>query len=273
MKSLEFSNIFLIESLRPKDELTGTSLFNRAIKPGMIAKDLEQNCELITVNSKIDFFNILFKIKEKVISQVVNPVIHLEMHGSKEGLQVTNYEIITWQELQPILIELNVLCKNNLFLTMATCYGGYIYNAISPKLQSPFWGFVGPFETVDEDEILADFTNFYFEFLNSLDLNKAIEALHKQNEPNASKFKFQNIEFSFQLVYKNYEKKHLTLERVEERVAEIEKECRKLPEFENLSSEEIKTKAKQIIVDENENNKEKLMTRFLMWDIYPELKT
>jgi hypothetical protein len=272
MKPLEFSHIFVIESLRPEDELTGTRLFNRAIYPGMLEKGLENNCDHFKVATKQDFFNSLSDIKEKIISDEVYPIIHLEMHGSKNGLQVTSFERITWLELQPILIELNVLCKNNLFLTMATCYGGYIYNAISPRYQSPFWGFVGPFEKVQEDEILADFTNFYYEFLNTLNLNAAETALHRQNYPNASKFRFQNIEFAFKKVYENYETKHLTPERVEERLTQLEEEFRKTGEYEEWTSENIRDFARNVIVGQNDEIKHKMMTRFFMWDIYPELR-
>ncbi|RKR08277.1 hypothetical protein C8C83_5515 [Flavobacterium sp. 90] len=272
MKQLEFSHIFVIESLRPEDELTGTRLFNRAIYPGMVDKNLESNCDHINVISKQDFFNALLNIKHKIISENISPIIHLEMHGSKNGLQLTSHERITWEELQPILIDLNILCKNNLFLTMATCFGGYIYNAISPRLQSPFWGFVGPFEEVDEDEVLADFTNFYFELLNSLDLNAAEIALHRQNAPNASKFKFQNIEFVFKKVYENYELKHLTPERIKERLQQIEEEFRKAGEYPDWTSERIHTVARNIIVDQNDKIKENLMTKFFMRDIYPELR-
>lgn len=270
MKPLEFSHIFVIESLRPDEELTGTRLFNRAIYPGMLEKNLENNCDHFTVISKQDFVNAISTIRSNIVSNNISPIIHLEMHGSITGLQFTNYERITWEELQPILIELNVLCKNNLFLTMATCYGGYIYNAISPKLQAPFWGFIGPFDEVDEDEVLADFTNFYFEFLNSLDINAAESALHRQNAPNASKFRFQNTEFAFKKAYSNYEQNHLTPERIEERLAQLEEEFRKTGEYEGWTSERIKEFAKSIIVDQNDVIKERLMTRFLMLDIYPE---
>lgn len=273
MKPLEFSHIFVIESLRTEDELTGTRLFNRAIYPGMADKNLEANCDHITVISKKDFFNAISRIRAKVISNNISPIIHLEMHGSKNGLQLTSYERITWEELQPILIELNVLCKNNLFLTMATCYGGYIYNVISPKLQAPFWGFVGPMDKVDEDEVLADFTNYFFELLNSLDVNIAENALHRQNAPNASKFRFQNTEFAFKKAYSNYEQNHLTPERIEERLTQIEEEFRKTGEYQDWSSEKIKSFAKNIIVDQNDVIKERMMTRFFMFDIYPELRT
>lgn len=272
MKALEFSHIFVIESLRLEVELTGTRLFNRAIYPGMADKNLEANCDHITVVSKEDFFNAISSIRAKVVSDNISPIIHLEMHGSKNGLQLTSYERITWEEIQPILIEINILCKNNLFLTMATCYGGYLYNAISPKLQAPFWGFVGPLDKVNEDEVLADFTNFYFELLNTLDVNVAEIALHRQNAPNASKFRFQNTEFAFKKAYANYEQNHLTPDRIEERLIQIEEEFRKTGEYQEWSSEIIKKFAKSIFVNQNDEIKERLMTRFFMFDIYPELR-
>jgi hypothetical protein len=272
MKPLEFSHIFVIESLRPKEELTGTILFNRAIHPGMVDNNLEANCNNITVITKKDFFSAILRIKAKVISDNISPIIHLEMHGFIQGLQLTSNETITWEELQPILIELNVLCKNNLFLTMATCFGGFLYNVISPELPAPFWGFVGPMDIVNPDEVLADFTNFYFELLRSLDMNAAVNALHKQNAPNASKFKFQNTEFAFKKAYSNYEQNHLTPERIEERLTQIVEEFKKTEEYQDWSSEKIKSYAKNIIVDQNDVNKEKIMTRFFMLDIYPELK-
>jgi hypothetical protein len=155
---------------------------------------------------------------------------------------------------------------------MATCYGGYLYNAISPKLQAPFWGFVGPLDKVNEDEVLADFTNFYFELLNTLDVNVAEIALHRQNAPNASKFRFQNTEFAFKKAYANYEQNHLTPERIEERLIQIEEEFRKTGEYQEWSSEIIKKFAKSIFVNQNDEIKERLMTRFFMFDIYPELR-
>jgi hypothetical protein len=98
MKPLEYSNVFVIESLRTDDSKTGTDLFNDTIRPRMMQKGLENQCELMTVNSKADFFDALTKIYNQIIYSLVNPIIHLEMNGSKDGLQVTSGEVVTWQE-------------------------------------------------------------------------------------------------------------------------------------------------------------------------------
>jgi hypothetical protein len=272
MKPLEFSSVFVFESLRPGDIKTGASLFNDTIRPRMMQKGLEGQCELITITSKADFFNALGEIYNQIIYKLVNPVIHLEMHGSKDGLQVTNGEVITWQELQIRLIEMNGLTENNLFVSLATCYGGYIYTVISPRLRTPFWGFIGPFEQVDGDEVLANYTAFYDEFLFSNDFAEAEKALHNSNPNIVSKFRLQNTEFVFAKAYKNYEEKYLTPAMVEHRTNLIAAQCKDMPEFKGWTIVQMKKMAKKIMVDHKQKLKEDLMSKFFMWDLFPHQK-
>jgi hypothetical protein len=269
-KAFAFDKIYVIESLRSDDLKTGEELYNDIIKLKLWQKGLYDNCELFQPISKIDFFNSIEKIKSESEKDSIYPLIHLEMHGSKDGIQVTNGEIINWNELQNRLIELNILCKCNLFLTMATCYGGYIYSTISPSLRTPFWGFIGPFETVKAGEVLINFTAFYEEFIESLDINKAVILLNESNPNNKSRFKFHNTEFAFDVAYKNYEEKYLTDELVAKRLEMGLLEARKHPEMKNQSDEQIKQTLKFFMVDNKDFMKNKLMEKFFMWDIFPE---
>ena len=92
-------------------------------------------------------------------------------------------------------------------------------------------------------------------------MNAAEIALHKQNVPNASKFRFQNTEFTFKQAYSNYEQNHLTPERIEERLTQLEEEFRKIGEYQDWSSEKIKEFGRSIIVDQNDTNRESMMTK------------
>lgn len=269
-EAFKFDKIYVIESLRPNDLKTGEELYNDIIKLKLWQKDLYENCELFQPKSKIDFFNSIEKIKSEAEKKSIYPLIHLEMHGSKDGIQVTNGEIIKWIELQNRLIELNILCKCNLFLTMATCYGGYIYSTINPSLRTPFWGFIGPFEKVKAGEVLINFTAFYEEFINSLDINESVIKLNEANPNNKSRFRFHNTEFAFNVAYQNYEKKYLTDEVVAERLETGLKEARKHTETNHLSDEQIKQNLKFFMVDNKDFMKDKLMEKFFMWDIFPE---
>lgn len=273
MKPLEYSNVFVIESLRAGDAKTGTALFNDTIRPRMMQKCLENQCELISVSSKTEFFDALSNIYNQIVYNLVNPIIHLEMHGLMEGLQVTSGEIITWKELQNKLIEMNALTVNNLFLSLATCFGGYIYSVISPRLRTPFWGFIGPFETVYPDEVLANYTAFYDEFILSGDFGASEKALNISNPTLVSQFRLQNTEFIFTRAYNNYEEKYLTPAMVEHRTNLIVAQCRDLPEFKGWTTEGIKELSKKNMVDRKDKLKEVLMTKFFMWDLFPHNKS
>lgn len=269
-KTFLFDKIYVIESLRSDDLKTGEELYNDIIKLKLWQKGIYDKCELFKPISKNDFFDAIEKIKSESEKCSIYPIIHLEMHGSKDGIQVANGEIIKWYELQNRLIELNILCKCNLFLTMATCYGGFIYSTISPSLRTPFWGFIGPFEKVKAGEVLINFTAFYSEFIESLDINKAVILLNESNPSNKSRFKFHNTEFAFDVAYKNYEEKYLTDDFVAKRIEIALLEARKHPEMKNLTDEQIKPILKFFIVDNKDFMKSKLMEKFFMWDIFPE---
>lgn len=269
---LEFSKIFVIESLRAEDFKTGQSLFNDIIKRRLEQRGLNESCELMMPNSKIGFFGCLEKIKNQSIYKPVNPIMHFEIHGNEEGLQLNNNEIITWNELQFRLIELNVIIKNNLFITMATCFGGYIYKVIKPNFRCPFWGFVGAFEEVFMDDILDNYGAFYDEFLQSLDFNQAVSALNYSNENHHSKFIFHNTQHIFNVAYKNYEHKYLTEEVIEKRLNIGLRDAKETQELKGWSDEAIKKSLRYFMVDAKELLKENMMMNFFMWDIFPQNK-
>ena len=272
MIELEFSKIFVIESLRAKDFKTGQSLFNDIIKRRLEQRDLYDSCELMMPNSKNEFFECFEKIKNQSIYKPVNPIIHLEIHGNEDGLELNNNEIITWNELQFRLIEINVISKNNLFITMATCFGGHIYKVIKPNFRCPFWGFVGAFEEVFMDDILDNYGAFYDEFLQSLDFNQAVLALNYSNENHQSKFNFQNTQHIFNEAYKNYEQKYLTEEVIEKRLNILLQEAKETQELKGWSDEAIKKSLRYLMVDAKELLKENMMMNFFMWDIFPQNK-
>ncbi len=269
-KTFEFNKIFVIESLRNSDLTTGQELFIDDIKYGLWKKGLYEHCEIFLPKTKAEFLDTIEKIKLEVEEKSIYPIIRLEMHGSINGIEVTNGQIVNWFELQNRLIELNILCKCNLFLTMATCFGGYIYSTIKPNLRTLFWGFIGLYEEVSFGETLHNFKAFYDEFIESLNINNAVILLNKSNPNNTSRFRFHNTEFVFEVAYKNYEEKYLTDEVVAERLEIGLIEARKHPDMQNQSDEQIKQKLKVFMVDNKDFMKYKLMEKFFMWDIFPE---
>jgi len=270
MKPFEFSHIFVIESLRLGDDETGTELFNDVIRPRMMQIGLENQCELIRVNSKQEFLDAIEHIRQLEIHHLANPIIHFEMHGDEDGLQLENDDYIDWPELQFYLLQLNGISGNNLFVSMATCFGGYIHKTINPGAWAPFWGFAGPFDEVFEDEVILNYSAFYNEFLQSRDFNAAIDALNAANPGGHSPFRFLNTEFVFQRAYDRYELYHLTPERVDQRVEAMFAECRPMPAFNQWDDQMIRDFGRHLIVNEGENMKRAMMRKFFLVDKFPE---
>lgn len=263
MKTFAFNKIFVIESLRSGDEKTGETLYSETIRLGMLKKGDDYKYEFLSVKSKNDFFVAIENIKSEIESENNYPVLHIEMHGSPEGIQTSNLEFISWLELQNRIVELNISCKGNLFLTMATCYGSYIFKLIKPNLTSPFWGFVGSFDEIFPDEIMTNYKAFYEEFIDSLNINKAIDKLNSINNLDSPKFRFYNTEFAFDVAYKNYENKYLTPEVVKTRIDKLILEARSYNTLKGENEEKLRKEFRHIIVD---MNKEKLKQQFFRFN-------
>lgn len=104
MKPLEFSHVYVIESLGPDERKTSTELFNNVIRKSMMQRGSKNLCELIEVNSKAAFLLALETIKQAEIHQMANPIIHFEFQGNENGLQLINNENIAWVEIQFFLL-------------------------------------------------------------------------------------------------------------------------------------------------------------------------
>lgn len=270
MKPISYSHVFVIESLRHNDVKTGASLFNDIIRRRMDLRGHGNNARFIEVNSRTEFFAAMEEIRRVEIQELANPILHFEMHGDENGIQLSNDESVSWPELQFHLLQANGICGNNLFVSMATCRGANIHKLIQPSAWAPYWGFMGAFEDVDEAEVLADYTVFYDEFLQSDNFDRAIEALRASNTAQYSKFRFQNTEYIFQKAYQNYEVFHMTPDRITERLQEMVDTCRPNPVFNTWTDEDIRSLGRMWIVDNANEMKSKMMQKFFMLDRFPD---
>jgi len=272
MAILQFNKIYVIESLRETESHSGQELYDDIICRKIEQQGVDVLHELMIVNSKEEFFQALDHIREEVIHDLINPIIHFEIHGSEEGFELNSGELTAWNDLHRRFVELNLLTKNNTFLSLSTCYGGYIHKIISPRMSSPFWGFVGPFTEVNEQHVMAGFQSFFDELLTSFDFSVATQRLNQTNADLPGEFHFRNTEYVFHRAYENYEKKYLTEDVIQKRLESGLAEARNYKEMENLSDDEIRQILRNWMVDKKDILKRKMMDRFFMYDIFPELK-
>ncbi len=128
--------IGVIQSLPTSHAQTGADLYNDIIKRKIEGLSEERKIlnQFFNVTSNEQFIDSLkyFVANAPVVSNGI--LIHLETHGSSnlDGLILADGSLIKWKELDDIFRDINIITKNNLFISMANCYGRYLFNGADP---------------------------------------------------------------------------------------------------------------------------------------------
>lgn len=196
MNKIYFNKIYVIESLEDSDKKTGTLLHNDIIKRKIEQQNSECASSLNIIKNRSEFDSLFIEIKYEIIFNLVNPYLHFELHGSEDGLILSSGELVSWVELTSKLRDMNIISKNNTFVSLASCYGGYFFNGIDFKKRSPVWGYVGTLEEVSESDVMVGFHEFFEELFNSKSFGRATEKLNSDIDPKI-KFRYMNVESMF----------------------------------------------------------------------------
>ena len=172
----KINSIVIIESLFDDDQKTGTELYNDRVK-GYIEyhRRDEMHHELQNISSKTEFIELLKELTDKIDEYPPGLLIHVEAHGSsdKSGIVFSDSSLATWKEIQDSFISLNVKLNNQLYISLATCFGRNFYKTIDYNKKSPFRAFISASAEVYPDEIIEDYGQIFEELIDSGDLIKA----------------------------------------------------------------------------------------------------
>ncbi len=151
-----------------------------------ISKKLEN--EFIEINSKKDFSNTVSIIERECKENNILPYIHIECHGKIQGLVLNSGGLINWNELSNYLTRINIVCKNNLFISLASCYGGFLSISLLEKMtagkkpRAPFYGILGPKDVISYQEIDVGFENYFEVIIGNTDFNLGVNEINKSLE-------------------------------------------------------------------------------------------
>lgn len=109
----------------------------------------------------------------------LNPILHFNAHGDKtRGLEVgPDRELVSWDLLRDLLRRINVACRGNLGVVMATCYGFRLVEGIKIRLPAPFNFLVGSVEKPTEGYLDKQMPQFYQMFFETGNLAAALNHL------------------------------------------------------------------------------------------------
>lgn len=172
---LKYNAVVVIQSLFDDDKQTGKELFD-----DIIYRRCEQTKKasyFYNPSNKVEFLTVFEEICALVINDDLYPIIHFEIHGNPNGIILESSEAVTWEELQHYCRLINIQVCNQLIITLATCYGSRIWKMIDVTKPAPYWGYIGPKETIGEVTLMEDFQSFYDSLLTQESLNSAIKEL------------------------------------------------------------------------------------------------
>lgn len=216
---VQFNRIYIIESLLEDERKTGKELYDDLLRwKGDIIDSV-----YLEVKTKAEFFYALQLIEQTLINYRLIPFLHLEIHGNKKGLVLKNGEGILWHELVSVLRRINYLARNNVLLSLATCFGANIFREVDPAGRAFAWGFIGPWIEVFPEDISISFQGFFETLLATSDLNASVESLNKSNHLllGSKRYHFYNCEEIFELAFNVYEKENYTPQKMEERISKL----------------------------------------------------
>ncbi len=265
-RSFEFNTIYVVESLADHEEQTGEILYNDIIKRSSDRTGMHHT-KLIKVDTKEAFCNALTNIKNHTHIGYY-PFIHFEIHGSnkKNGLILKSGEIILWKELFSLTQQINIITKNNLVISLATCYGAYFLSEIKIYEAAPFCGFVSTTGLLYEDEIIAGFTSFFESIFDNRDFDIAVEKLNTANGLQ-KKYKFQTAEEFFEDLISNmmpnFGVNHIDYKM---RVIQLVNQSKLSPTYHNKSEDELRENIVTLINKQRETFKAEYKKTFLLSD-------
>lgn len=191
------NKIYIIESLRKDEDLTGKELYNDVIERYVLFYKKEIYHNYSNLNSKIEFVSKLKGILSETNDED-EIIIHIEAHGGNEEIQFGNYELLKWTELEKFLIDINLKCKNKLHLNLATCHGMHIAEKITLTGTAPYKSYISAFRKLLPNEIIEDNSIFYKELIETQDIFNSYIEFCKQKPK--TQLRIKDIETTLKII-------------------------------------------------------------------------
>ena len=160
-KRLKFF-VYVIESPSPVD------LYHRRSEGEIIqqAANLNQIPCLVKTSINFEAFEAALKIGLKeAMDSLPNliPILHISAHGFSEGIQLSNDEIINWNDLKALLRPINQALNNSLLLCLSSCKGymGVRMAMNTDEIDHPFYAIISNGETPLWSDTAVAYSTFY----------------------------------------------------------------------------------------------------------------
>lgn len=267
--------VHIVEWLRPRDAKTGWELFGE-IEPMGIVSSPEVQVRFWRAQTRSDFVELLRTFGNEFRKTGRVPLLHIETHGSTDGIGLSEAERINWRDLMEKLISLNRLTRLNLVIVLAACEGLSGIQMLQPdRRAAAFRGLIGPNRQVSAKEMVDSCTAFYRTVFGRSNGDEALKAMNDAIDSAKETFWTISAETAFKVIYQRYLKIQCTPESMEKRVATIVENLGARYRAEgrggrfNWETERDRQAAHQFLGDHRARFEE-MRREFFFLDLYPE---
>lgn len=205
MIDFKFNTLYIIESLRDDEPKTGTILYEDLKLQEFVHEGIK--VVLYSIISADEWDITMQKIYNDCACEGVLPIIHLEIHGSENGIQFTNGSLRSVEQIGEQFRKINIVTGCNLFVTLGVCKGLYMLFDAHLDKPMPFCCIIGSFEKLISEDIKLRYAEFYGTFFNTFDVTKAYIQLMKTDtgvNPLYTQYRYIHIDELFYRTYNNY---------------------------------------------------------------------
>jgi hypothetical protein len=265
---VRFNAIYVLESLCPGELKTGQDLFDLVIYPA--ASQLESlHATLVPISTKTELLRELTLIEHA--AQIANhyPVIHIEAHGSPDGIVLADDTHVAWSELIPAFSAINVACKNNLIVIAISCYGWNLTASLIPSDRAPVFMLVGPPEPMTAGALLNATQRFYKAFMSLFDVNQALEAMNAGLKFSEWPIRPATSEILYCRVFRHYMDELGSGDALKDRENRLVADIAKSRSLNVLQSAALRLEVRRDLADHRAAY-DRYREKFLMLDLFPQ---
>lgn len=265
---LTFSRIEIIESIRQGDLRSGLNLYEALLLPAHLNAN-GPPARHHAVATAAELQATLSSLETTARATASAPLIHLEAHGSEDGLELTSGELIPWSAIARQLTPINEAAKMNLLVVSSACKGWYLTTGLVPADRAPLFMLIGPPETIGAGSLSDAQTRFYHELATSWQIDKALSAMNHGADYDHWVIKPATAEILFCRLFRNYLvdlADGTELREQENRMVADAVRSRGL----DLVQSAVARQEIRAVLHDHRTTYEYLRRTFLMLDLYPE---
>jgi hypothetical protein len=258
-----FNQILVVDSIPTGEYNTAKRLFED-LQTYAIAHPPSPAVHYVRAESGDELIQCILKCRKDADEQDIVPMLHIECHGDEDGFQFADGSLADWDELKLAITGLNIATRLNLMIAVAACTGGALAKVIRMGDRAPFWGLIGPTQTLTAGELEKAFSALYLTLLSTKSPAKAVQAMDGATKP--SLFWRTTSQGLFEKVWAGYKKEHCSAAALELRAKRMRERLLQAAASPLPTTDELKSR----LIGHEPIAFERYRQTFFMCDLFPE---